>query len=90
MNINFKFMFVKIREVSMVELRNETDKVVKGLREGESYSLTYRGKPLARIIPEKAGQEPAEDDPLYRFHQWATKTRPLSDRDIDRAVYELR
>jgi len=81
---------MKIREVSMVELRNETDKVVKGLREGESYSLTYRGKPLARIIPEKADHEPAEDDPLYRFHQLATKAKPLDDRGIDAAVYELR
>lgn len=88
--MNIMFMFMKIREVSMVELRNETEKLLKGLREGESYCLTYRGKPLARIIPEKNSETPSEEDPLYRFHHLAAKARPLADREIDAAVYELR
>jgi antitoxin (DNA-binding transcriptional repressor) of toxin-antitoxin stability system len=81
---------MKIKEVSMVELRNETEKVLKGLRAGETYSLTYRGKPLARIIPEPSTGEPVENDPLYRFHELATDVRPLTDREMDAAVYELR
>jgi prevent-host-death family protein len=90
MNINIMFMFMKVQEVSMVELRNKTEKILKGLRAGESYRLTYRGKPLARITPEQRGGQTAEDDPLYRFHELALKAPALTDRDIDASVYELR
>lgn len=81
---------MKMQEVTMVELRQHTEKVLKGLRAGESYRLTYRGKFLAKLIPEQSNGQLVEDDPLYRFHELATKVAPLSDRDMDAAVYELR
>lgn len=74
----------------MVELRTETDKLIQALREGESFCLTYRGKRLARVIPETPADRPGEDDPLYRFHQGATGAEPLTDREMDAAIYELR
>ncbi|NJK92741.1 MAG: hypothetical protein HC904_13505 [Blastochloris sp.] len=81
---------MKTNELSMVEFRNETGRVIKGLRQGESYSLTYRGKPLARLIPEKQAQVPSVEDPLYHFHELAIVSAPLTDSEMDALVYELR
>jgi prevent-host-death family protein len=81
---------MKVNEVSMVELRNKTEKVLQGLRKGESYCLTYRGKRLAKIIPEKSSDEPSLEDPLYCFHELAAESKPLTDREMDADIYELR
>jgi antitoxin (DNA-binding transcriptional repressor) of toxin-antitoxin stability system len=84
------FMLMKLQEVSMVELRNGTEKILKGLRAGESYRLSYRGKPLARITPEPRDGQTAEDDPLYHFHELASEAQALTDAEMDASIYELR
>lgn len=58
----------------MVELRTETQAVIRRLREGERLRLTYRNRPLAVLVPEGMNESPEMDDPLYTFHEEALAT----------------
>jgi prevent-host-death family protein len=51
-------------EISTNELRLNFDRVLKAVKHGRSLTLTYRNKPLARIVPLKDEQLLSEDDPL--------------------------
>ena len=52
-------------EISTNELRLEFDRVLKALKQGRSLTLTYRNKPLARIVPIEEERVLREDDPIY-------------------------
>ena len=43
-----------MKTISAVELRNDLEGVVKSLRRGERMELTYRGEPVADLIPRAA------------------------------------
>jgi prevent-host-death family protein len=78
-----------MKTITMLELRTDSEKVVKQLRQGESLTLTYRGHPLARLTPIADNSEISADDPLYRLHEHADdRLKPLSNDDIDGLVYE--
>lgn len=42
---------VEESEISTNELRLKFDRVLKAVKQGRSLTLTYRNKPLARIVP---------------------------------------
>ena len=50
-------------------------------------TLTYRSKPLARIVPVKSEPELAADDPIFRLDELSERIGPLTNADIDAAVY---
>ena len=77
-----------MKTISTSELRSHTRSLVRTLAGGHSVSLTYRGHKLARIFPLKSGNGVGANDPLYRFHRFASKrAKPLTDREMDRVVY---
>lgn len=43
--------FVEVRTISQRELRNDNAEVMRGVEQGESYTVTRRGVPVARVIP---------------------------------------
>ena len=65
-------------EISTNELRLEFDRVLKALKQGRSLTLTYRNKPVARIVPIEEERILREDDPIYSLLQYGlpTVTRP--------------
>jgi prevent-host-death family protein len=75
-------------EISTNELRLEFDRVLKALKQGRSLTLTYRNKPVARIVPIEEERVLREDDPIYHMYEMAEAIgNPLTNKDIDRLVY---
>jgi prevent-host-death family protein len=76
--------------ISTNELRLEFDRVLRAVRQGRSLTLTYRNKPLARIVPLKEEHLLREDDPIYRMYDRAEPIgAPLTNEEMDRLVYGL-
>jgi antitoxin (DNA-binding transcriptional repressor) of toxin-antitoxin stability system len=73
--------------ISTHEMRFQFDRVLQAVRAGRSLTLTYRRKPLARIVPLKAKPEISPDDPVFRLHELAEPLGPLTNPKIDAAAY---
>jgi prevent-host-death family protein len=54
--------------ISTHEMRFQFDRVLKAVKAGRSLTLTYRNKPLARIVPLDEQTSIREDDPIFRLH----------------------
>ena len=73
--------------ISMVELRQDAEGVLRRVKQGENLILTYRGKPAARLSP-YAKSPPQPDDPLYRLPDLAAPGgEALRNEEIDAIVY---
>jgi prevent-host-death family protein len=68
-------------------MRFQFGRILKAVRAGRSLTLTYRNKPLARIVPLRSPAELSADDPVFRLHELAEPMGPLTNADIDAAVY---
>jgi prevent-host-death family protein len=73
--------------ISTDEMRFQFARVLQAVKAGRSLTLTYRNKPLARIVPLKAQQAISADDPVFRLHELAEPIGPLTNAEIDAAVY---
>jgi antitoxin (DNA-binding transcriptional repressor) of toxin-antitoxin stability system len=61
---------------------------LKAVKQGRSLTLTYRNKPLARIVPINQEYLLREDDPIYRMYEHAEPIgAPLSNEEMDRLIY---
>lgn len=70
--------------ITMVDLRQKSEQIVRQLKKGQSLNLSYRGKKIALILPIKT--EPvSSDDPI--FHLSDSSMTPMSNEDIDKAIY---
>ena len=78
----------KESEISTNELRLNFDRVLKAVKQGRSLTLTYRNKPLARIVPLKEERPLSEDDPIYRMYEFAESiAAPLTNDEMDNLIY---
>lgn len=78
--------------LTMVELRKNAAQVMRGLKKGIKYRLTYRGKTVGRIVPTvEAEQEIPKDDAIFRLHEFVGNgpAGRLTNEEIDRLVYGL-
>ena len=51
-------------------------------------TLTYRGKPVAKLEPIEGRHVIQEDDPIYQLAALATpRAKPLSNEEMDRILY---
>jgi prevent-host-death family protein len=73
--------------ISTHEMRFQFSRVLHAVKAGRSLTLTYRNKPLARIVPLKAEAELSENDPVFRLHELAEPIGPLTNEEIDTAIY---
>ena len=73
--------------ISTHEMRFEFERVLRAVKAGRSLTLTYRSKPLARIVPLREEQTIAEDDPIFRLDELAEPIGPLTNAEIDPLVY---
>jgi antitoxin (DNA-binding transcriptional repressor) of toxin-antitoxin stability system len=76
-----------MEKVSLLEFRRHAVAVIRKVRQGRRLIMTYRGAPVMRLEPIDAGA-PGADDPFYKIAQLATEGRPLTNEEIDEAVYE--
>lgn len=73
--------------ISTDQMRFEFERVLRAVKAGRSLTLTYRNKPLARIVPLNEDLLIAKDDPIFRLDELAEPIGPLTNREIDRLVY---
>ena len=74
--------------ISTHQMRFEFERVLQAVKAGRSLTLTYRSKPLARIVPLKEKQALPEDDPIFRLDELAEPIGPLTNAQIDALVYD--
>ena len=67
-------------------MRFEFERILRAVKAGRSLTLTYRRKPLARIVPLKEDAL-AENDPIFHLDELAEPIGPLSNAEIDALVY---
>lgn len=75
-----------MRTISQRELRNDNAAIVRSVEDGESFTVTRRGVPVARLVPISDGdltcERPATTRPRYtelRRVTIAESTRDLLD-----------
>lgn len=73
--------------ISTHEMRFQFDRVLRAVKAGRALTLTYRNRPLARIVPLQNESEIPEDDPIFRLHELAESIGPLTNPQIDAAIY---
>ncbi len=72
--------------VSIQEMRFEFAKVKSALLRGEELMLTYRNRPLAKLLP-VADKEPNGPDPALSFGIDPEDVDEMTNQEIDRAIY---
>jgi len=78
---------VLMKAVSMLDFRRRADAVLKQVSKGQSFVLTCRGKPVARLEPIRREAIDA-DDPIYRLAELASDAAgPLTNAQIDQILY---
>lgn len=73
-----------MRTISQRELRNDNAAVVRGVEGGESYTVTRRGVPVARLVPVTDGADlrcgrPAKKRTKYASQQRIKAATPTAD-----------
>ena len=81
-----------MKTISMVELRKNSEAVIAQLKQGLSFTLSYRGKPIANLVPVLPGKHQIKaDDPLYTLAEHADAGSPdnraLTNEQIDQILY---
>ena len=75
--------------ISTHEMRFQFRRVLQAVKAGRSLTLTYRNKPLARIVPVQNGSRVSADDSIFRLHEIAEPIGPLTNAEMDAAIYGL-
>ena len=72
--------------VSIQDIRFDFARIKSALERGEELMLTYRNRPLAKLLPvvERQSDEP---DPALTFGTHPENVEPLSNAEIDLAIY---
>jgi len=73
--------------ISTHQMRFQFERVLKAVKAGRSLTLTYRNRPLARIVPMQEQTSIPEDDPIFRLDELAEPIGPLTNAEIDTLVY---
>ena len=72
--------------MSIQEMRFDFAKVKSALQRGEELMLTYRNRPLAKLLP-VAQKEPTAPDPALSFGIHSEDIDVMTNQEIDRAIY---
>lgn len=76
-----------MKSITMLQFRRQAEAIVRQVQKGQRFTLTYRGKPVARLEP-VADRSLGDDDPIYDLADLASDApQPLTNAQIDRAVY---
>ena len=79
-----------MKTISMLELRQRAQAMIRGLDRGESYMLTYRGRAVGEITPFQKDTQPSPKDPIYQLGELAGNSKGkkhLSNEEADKLIY---
>lgn len=73
-----------VKTISQRELRNDNAEVIRGVEQGETYTVTRRGVPIARLVPltdttDLRCDRPAKRRPVYTSQARLHLTTPSSE-----------
>lgn len=85
-NFNFNMRWFAMKTISMLDFRNDAERILAQVIKGERMVLTRRGKPVARLEP-IAQDTPNEDDSFYSLTDLAQTGKSLSNKQIDDILY---
>jgi antitoxin (DNA-binding transcriptional repressor) of toxin-antitoxin stability system len=76
-----------MKTVSIQEMRFEFAGVRAALEAGEELVLTFRNRPLARLLPFASPAPAAGVDPALQFADEPERLEPLSNTQMDALIY---
>jgi len=79
-----------MRTISQRELRNDNAAVVRGVEDGESYTITRRGVPVARLVPLNEVTDLRCDRPAKKRPKYASQQRVKSAASTADVLDDLR
>jgi antitoxin (DNA-binding transcriptional repressor) of toxin-antitoxin stability system len=77
-----------MKTVSIQEMRFEFAGVRSALEAGEELVLTFRNRPLARLLPFTSPPQPTGLDPALQFGDEPEHIEPLRNNQVDALIYE--
>ncbi len=69
------------------ELRLKTGEIIKGVRKGDRYIVTYRGKPVALVLPFPE-QNTVEQAPRPYEEAWADIEKTINESEAAYSSWE--
>ena len=79
----------KMTTVTMMELRQHSDRVIRRAKRGQHMILTYRGNPVMRLEPyQETTNTDISNDAFYSLGKLAdADCKNINNTEIDRLVY---
>jgi prevent-host-death family protein len=74
--------------ISTNDLRFAFERVIAAVKKGRTLTLTYRNKPLARIVPFSEVKKLAPNDTLHALADLAEPMGQLTNEEMDRLIYD--
>lgn len=75
-----------VASISLAKFRQDAEEVLRRVKQGERFVLTYRGDPIARLSPYTTTSD--IDDPIYRLADISLdQDDALSNEEMDAVVY---
>lgn len=73
-----------MKTISQRELRNENAEIMRRIEQGETYTVTRRGVPVARLAPISTDADlrcvrPAKERPMYSTVDRVTLSKPSAE-----------
>jgi prevent-host-death family protein len=88
-------MDLAMKQVNILEAKNQLSKLIKAAQAGEEVIIANRGKPVVRLVADGHDVQPAKGSP-QAFAAWLKKLPPLpsesrrSAEEIDAGIAEER
>lgn len=79
-----------MKTISQRELRNDNAEVIRGVAQGETYTVTRRGVPVARLVPLSSGSDLHCDRPARHRPTYSTRSRVRIGMPTGELVDDLR
>jgi prevent-host-death family protein len=79
-----------VKTISQRELRNDNAEVIRGVERGETYTVTRRGVPVARLVPLSEGTDLRCDRPAKRRPTYSAQARVRTSTSTSELLDDLR
>ena len=84
--LKLQYALVAMKTISMLDFRNDAERILAQVMNGERMVLTRRGKPVARLEP-IVEETPDEKDSFYSLIGLVETGKSLSNKQIDDILY---
>ncbi len=79
-----------VKTISQRELRNDNAEVIRGVEQGETYTVTRRGVPVARVVPLDHRTDLRCDRPAKKRPTYSTQARVRISTSTSELMDDLR